>query len=399
MTNREIVRALVLFVVVGWLAGSARSSDDGADQPAVKVTKSQWGQTPDGSSIDLYTLTNASGMRATVMTYGATLTSVCVPDRAGRLDNVTLYLDTCDDYLRGHPLFGSVVGRYANRIAGAGFTLDGVQYALTPNAGANHIHGGRDGFQRLLWKAEPVQREQSAGVLLTHTSPDGHEGYPGTLKVSVLYEVTKDNQLRMEYRAVTDKPTHVNLTNHAYWNLGGALSGEILDHTLTLNADAYLPADAQKIPTGEIRTVADTVMDFRRPQPIGSRIQQVEGKNYDHCYVLNKQPDQRLSLAARVSDPKSGRVMEVFTTQPGVQFFTASFLSDRLGAGGRSYGPYHGFCLETQHYPDSPNRAHFPSTVLRPGATYHELTIHKFYVDTQPDSTSTSAAPGISRDD
>ena len=401
MTKREIVRALAGFVVgsAGWLAGLAFSFADAPEQPVASVTKSQWGQMPDGAPIDLYTLTNASGMRVTVMNYGATLTSVCVPDREGRLDNVTLYLDTCDDYLRGHPLFGSVVGRYANRIAGAGFTLDGVKYELTPNAGANHIHGGRDGFQRLLWKAEPVQREQAVGVRLTHTSPDGHEGYPGTLEVTVLYEVTDDNQLRMEYRAVTDKPTHVNLTNHAYWNLGGALSGEILDHALTLNADAYLPADAQKIPTGEIRSVADTVMDFRQPQQIGARIQQVEGKNYDHCYVLNKQPEQRLSLAARASDPKSGRVMEVFTTQPGVQFFTASFLSDRLRAGGTAYGPYHGFCLETQHYPDSPNRPHFPSTILRPGDTYHELTVHKFYVDKRPAGDATSPNPSLLKDD
>jgi aldose 1-epimerase len=386
MIKRDVIRMWVLLSVsaVGWWSGWTTSLADVSEQPTLGVRKTQFGQMPDGSPIDLYTLTNASGMRVAVMNFGATLTSVCVPDRDGQLDNVTLYLDTADDYLRGHPLFGSVVGRYANRIAGAGFTLDGERYELTPNAGANHIHGGREGFQRLLWEAEPVKREKAVGVRLTHTGPDGHEGYPGNLQVTVLYEVTDDNQLRMEYRAVTDKPTHVNLTNHAYWNLRGALSGDILDHVLTLNADAYLPTDDQKIPTGEIRPVEGTVMDFRQPCRIGQRIEQVEGKNYDHCYVLNKLADERLSLAARAVDPASGRVMEVFTTQPGVQLFTASFLSDRLRTSRGAYGPYHGFCLETQHYPDSPNQAHFPSTVLRPGQTYHELTIHQFSVESKP---------------
>lgn len=363
-----------------WAAHPANSLADIAQPTTATVQKSDFGQMPDGAPIQLYTLTNASGMRATVMNYGATLTSVQVPDRDGRLDNVTLYLDTSEDYLRGHPLFGSVVGRYANRIANARFRLDDVLYELTANAGDHHIHGGREGFQRLLWKAEPVQREQAVGVRLTHSSPDGHEGYPGKLDVTVLYEVTDDNHLRMEYWAVTDRPTVVNLTNHAYWNLGGAHAGEVLGHVLTLNADAYLPADQQKIPTGEIRAVDGTVMDFRQPRPIGERIQQVEDKNYDHCYVLNKPTDERLAFAARVVHPPTGRVMEVFTTQPGVQFFTASFLSDRFRGGGKPYGPYHGFCLETQHYPDSPNRPHFPSTVLRPGEEYHELTVHKFSV-------------------
>jgi aldose 1-epimerase len=386
MIERDVVRmwALLSVSVVGCWSGGTISWADVSEQPAASVQKTQFGQMPDGSPIDLYTLTNASGMRVTVMNYGATLTSVCVPDRDGQLDNVTLYLDTADDYLRGHPLFGSVVGRYANRIAGAAFTLDGERYELTPNAGANHIHGGREGFQRLLWEAEPVERDKAVGVRLTHTSPDGHEGYPGNLQVTVLYEVTDDNQLRMEYRAVTDKPTHVNLTNHAYWNLRGALSGDILDHVLTLDAEAYLPTDEQKIPTGEIRPVEGTVMDFRQPCRIGQRIEQVEGKNYDHCYVLNKPADERLSLAARAVDPASGRVMEVFTTQPGVQLFTASFLSDRLRTKRGAYGPYHGFCLETQHYPDSPNRPHFPSTVLRPGETYHELTVHRFSIESKP---------------
>jgi aldose 1-epimerase len=380
--RRVDIRVLMMLAVglVGAWAGGVCLAD-GPETPKTSVQTASFGQMPDGSLIELYTLTNASGMRVTVMNYGATLTSVCVPDREGRVENVTLYLDTADDYLRGHPLFGSVVGRYANRIAGAAFVLDCVRYELTPNAGQNHIHGGREGFQRLLWNAEPVRREGAAGVRLTHVSPDGHEGYPGTLNVTVLYELTDDNQLRMEYHAVTDKPTHVNLTNHAYWNLGGAHSGDILQHVLTLDADAYLPADQQKIPSGEIRQVEGTVMDFRQPRRIGERIEQVEDQNYDHCYVLNKPSNERLSFAARAVDPRSGRVMEVLTTQPGVQFFTAKFLSDRFRAGGQAYGPYQGFCLETQHYPDSPNRPNFPTTVLRPGETYHELTIHRFSVE------------------
>jgi aldose 1-epimerase len=331
--------------------------------------------------IDLYTLTNADGLEVQVMTYGATMTSVKTPDRDGHFRNITLHLDALEDYLRGHPLFGSVVGRYANRIAGARFVLDGAEHPITANAGDNHIHGGRRGFQKLVWKAVSFEREDGAGVELTHTSPDGHEGYPGNLETTVRYALTDDNRLTMEYTARTDKPTHVNLTNHAYWNLAGAGSGNVLGHELMLNADRYLTADEKKIPTGELRSVTGTPMDFTAPKRIGARIDQVEGQNYDHCYVLNKKPNERLSLAARVVERTSGRVMEVYTTQPGVQLYTAKGLSDRYRGGGASYGPYHGLCLETQHFPDSPNRPTFPSTVLRPGETYREITIHQFSVE------------------
>lgn len=362
-----------------WDPSAAAVEPPGPRQTAnVRLDKSVFGRMPDGRDVERYVLSNRSGMQVGVMTYGATLVSVVVPDRNGKPANVTLYLDTFDDYLAGHPLFGSVVGRYANRIAGARFTLDGKEFPLAANSGPNHIHGGRGGLQQVLWNAQPSEREHAVGVRLNHVSPDGHEGYPGRLEVTVLYELTEDNQLRIEYTATSDKPTHINLTNHAYWNLRGAGSGPILDHVLQLNADAYLPVDDQKIPSGEIRPVAGSVMDFRQPQRIGSRIEQVEGKNYDHCYVLNKPAGERLAFAARVTDPQSGRVMEVFTTQPGVQLFTASFLSDRLRAASGSYGPYHAFCLETQHYPDSPNRPQFPSTVLRPGETFREVTVHKF---------------------
>lgn len=352
-----------------------------ADTPrACTVAKSAFGQMPDGRPVDVYTLTNSQGLEVKVMNHGATLLSVQTPDRRGRLANITLHLDSHDDYLRGHPLFGSVVGRYANRIGGARIAIDGAEFPLTPNAGSNHIHGGREGFHKKLWDAQPCPGDGAAAVEMTLHSPDGDEGYPGTLRVTVRYEWNDDNVLKIEYTATTDKPTVVNLTNHAYWNLSGAGSGDVLDHRLTLYADAYLPADDQKVPTGEIRPVRGTVMDFTQPHAIGARIAQVEDQNYDHCYVLNKRPEESLTLAAQVEDPASGRVMEVWTTKPGVQFFTARFLSDRWQADGRPYAPYHGFCLETQHFPDSPNKPHFPSPVLRPGQSYHHVTVHKFRV-------------------
>jgi aldose 1-epimerase len=360
-------------------AGSLRADPpEPAAQPPIEVRLDAFGRTADGRQVDCYTLTSPGRLRVRVMTLGATLLTVEAPDRDGKLDHVTLYLDTLDDYLRGHPLFGSVVGRYANRIAGAKFTLDGKQHAVEANAGEHHIHGGRNGFQKLVWDAQPIFVGRSAGVELSLTSPDGDAGFPGTLRATVVYRLTTDNELVMDYTATTDKPTVVNLTNHAYWNLAGAGSGDALGHELMLAADHYLPSDAQKIPTGEIRPVEGTPMDFREPKTIGSRIKQVEGENYDHCYVLRKEPGERMWLAARVVEPRSGRVMEVFTTKPGVQLYTARPLGDRLRGGGKPYGPYHGFCLETQHYPDAPNKPNFPSPVLRPGQAYRATTMHRF---------------------
>jgi len=343
------------------------------------VRRSVFGKTSDGTSVDLYTLSNAHGVRAKVMTFGATLIAVEVPDRRGQLVNVTLALDSLDDYLKGHPLFGSIVGRYANRISGAKFVLDGVEYRLEANARGHHIHGGRHGFHKRLWRAVPERRPDAAAVKLRLRSPDGDAGFPGNLDVTVTYSLNNENELRIDYTATTDKPTVINLTNRAYWNLAGAGSGDVLSHRLLLHADHYLPTDARKIPTGEIRPVKGTPMDFTRPRPIGSRIDQVPG-GYDHCYVLNKRPGERFSLAARLDDPGSGRTMEVWTTQPGVQVYTANGLSDRFGVGGRRYGPRHAVCLETQHFPDSPNKPLFPSTVLRPGQTYREWTVHRFGV-------------------
>ncbi len=385
MTDKRFIPRTVFCLILAsvfsefiFLAPAPVRAADGP--PAPTVTRSLFGRLPDGAEVDLYTLTNAHGLEAKVMTYGATLTSVKTPDRDGRLANITLYLDSCDGYLRGHPLFGSVVGRYANRIAGAKFAIDGVEYPLTPNAGKVHIHGGRNGFQKQVWQAAPVPQADAAAVAFTLTSPDGEEGYPGTLRVQLVYSLNNDNELRLDYTATTDKATVVNLTNHAYWNLAGAGSGDILGHILTLQADAYLPADEQKVPTGEIRSVRGTVMDFTGPQPIGRRIKDVEGENYDHCYVVRRQPGESSVPAARVVDPHCGRVMEVWTTKPGVQLFTAKFLNGQLSGGGRPYGPYSGFCLETQHFPDSPNRANFPSPILRPNETYHHVTVHKFSV-------------------
>lgn len=354
-----------------------QKEEQGQRQVTLGVQKAFFGKTAEGQRVDLYTLTNTDGLKVKVMTLGATLIAVETPDREGHFENVTLYLDSFDDYLRGHPLFGSVVGRYANRIAGAKFTIDGTEYTVTANAGGNHIHGGRKGYHKLVWDAEPVREETSVGVALSLVSPDGEEGYPGRLTVTMKYLLNNDNELTMDYTAKTNKPTHVNLTNHAYWNLAGAGSGPVFEHVLTLNADRYLPSDKRRFPTGELRSVKGTPMDFTEPKTIGSRIDRVPG-GYDHCYVLHKDPGERLSLAARVEDPRSGRVMEVWTTQPGVQIYTANGMNSRLGAGGRSYGPNHALCLETQHYPDAPNKPHFPSTVLRPGETYHEVTKHRF---------------------
>ncbi len=335
-------------------------------------------RTEDGSVVDRYILMNDRGLRVKVITFGATITSVEIPDRDGKLDNVTLYCDSLDDYLAGrHAFFGCVAGRFANRIAKGKFTLDGRQYTLATNHGLHHLHGGEKGFDKHFWNAEPVKGDDSVGVTLSHVSPDGDEGYPGRLTATVAYTLNNDNQLTMAYTAVTDKPTVLNLTNHAYWNLAGAGSGDVLNHQLMLAADRFLPVNAGLIPLGQLHGVRDTPMDFTEPKTIGSRIEQVEG-GYDHCYVLNQQPDQQMSLAAHVVEPRSGRVMDVHTTQPGVQLYTGNFLDGGFSGGGVAYEKHYGFCLETQHFPDSPNHPEFPSTVLRPGENYQQTTVYKF---------------------
>ena len=355
-------------------AGPKRRSGSAS---TMSVAKDPFGKTRDGAAVDLYTLANSAGMKAKIMTFGATLTAVEVPDRQGKLDNVTLHLDSFADYYAGHPCFGSICGRYANRIAKAKFVLDGAPYTLAANNGKNHLHGGRVGFDKRVWKAEPVQGKGFAGVLMTYVSPDGEEGYPGTLSVKVQYSLTEDNRLSIDYMAAADKPTVLNLTNHAYWNL--AASGDVLGHELVIHADRYLPVDETLIPLGEFRPVKGTPMDFTVPHAIGSRIAQVNS-GYDHCYVLNKKLGEDLSLAARVVEPTSGRVLELYTTEPGVQLYTANGLNLKR-PGGVFYGNHYGFCLECQHFPDSPNQPLFPSAVLRPGKTYKQLTVHKFSVE------------------
>ncbi len=355
------------------------SPTDSHRETKMSIDKQPYGKMPDGTEVDQYTLTNTNGLKVKIITYGAMITSVEVPDRDGKFANVTLHRDSLKDYLAGHPYFGCAVGRYANRIARGKFTLDGKEYTLAINNKPNHLHGGDKGFDKYVWKAGPVQRDDSVGVAFTLVSPDGDEGYPGELKATVAYSLSADNELRMEYTATTDKPTVVNLTNHAYWNLAGARPGDVLEQELMLNADRFLPVDDGLIPLGELRPVKDSPMDFTQPNTIGSRIDQVEG-GYDHCYVLNKHQGEKMSLAARAVEPGSGRVMEIYTTQPAIQFYTGNFLDGTVSGGGVAYQKHFAFCLETQHYPDSPNRPEFPSTVLRPGETYHEVTVHKFSV-------------------
>lgn len=341
------------------------------------IDKRVIGKMPDGREVEQFVLTNANGLRVTIMTYGATITSVEVPDRDGKSANVTLYLDSFEKYLAGHPYFGSTVGRYANRIAKGRFTLDDTEYTLATNDKPNHLHGGPTGFGKRLWHAAPVEADDSVAVAFTYTSEDGEEGYPGKLDATVLYKLSDKNELVMDYTATTDKPTVVNLTNHAYWNLAGAGSGTVLDQLLTINADRFLPVDDTLIPLGEPDDVDETPMDFRKAKPVGSRIEQVEG-GYDHCYILNQPSVGEMTLAARLVDPGSGRVMEVHTTQPAIQFYAGNFLDGSLSGDGKTYGKHAALCLETQHYPDSPNRSEYPSTVLRPGETYRQTTVHKF---------------------
>jgi aldose 1-epimerase len=331
--------------------------------------------------VDLFMLDNGRGLTVRVMTYGATITAVEAPDRAGKRANVLLYGETLDQYLAGLPA-GAVIGRYANRIGGAKFSIDGVEYKVTANAGANHIHGGRRGFDKRVWKAQAVAGADWTGVRLSYTSPDGEEGYPGTVVATVTYAVTAANELRMEYTATTDKPTVVNLTNHAYWNLAGAGQGNVYANQLMINADRYVPADAALIPTGEMKSVAGTPLDFRSPQPVGARIAELAAtRGYDHGYVLNKKTPGELSWAARVVEPSSGRTMEVWTTYPSVQLYTANHLNGKLVVGGKPYVQHGALCLETQYFPDSPNKPQFPSPVLRPGQTYRHVTVHKFGVE------------------
>jgi aldose 1-epimerase len=345
----------------------------------MSIEKASYGTLPDGRPADLYTLTNANGLRVKLTNYGAITVSVEVPDRKGTLEDVTLGYGTLDGWLKNSAYFGATVGRYANRIAKGKFTLDGQTCTLATNNGENALHGGLKGFDKVLWQAEAVRTPGSVGVKFTYLSKDGEEGYPGNLSVTALYSLTNDNEFKAEFSATTDKPTVVNLAHHTYWNLAGPASGDVLGHVLMLNADRYTAVDAGLIPTGELKPVKGTALDFTTPTPIGARIAQVEG-GYDHNFVLRR-AEGKLALAARVVEPKSGRVMEILTDQPGIQFYSGNFLDGAVtGKGSVVYKKHHGFCLETQHFPDSPNKPDFPPVVLRPGQTYRHTMLHKFSV-------------------
>ena len=362
---------------VGCKAASAQISGKTAGKAGIRVES--FGRTPDGREVTLYALTNANGLRARVIDYGAILVSLGVPDRKGKLADIALGFDDLDSYVRRNHLFGATVGRYANRIENASFTLDGIEYKLTANAGKNHIHGGGNKrFDKVVWKGRPSQNEEGVCVQFTHLSKDGEEGFPGNLDCIVTYILTNKNELRISYKATTDKPTIVNLTNHSYFNLAGAGNGDVRGHEIMINAGLYTPAGEGLIPTGEVHSVKNMPLDFTEPKTIGSRIDQLtETRGYDHNYVLNK-PNGPLDLASRVYEPVSGRVMEVYTTEPGMQFYTANGMRGIKGKDGKVYQRHYGFCLETQHFPDSPNKPHFPSTVLRPDGEYNTVTIFKF---------------------
>lgn len=351
----------------------------------MSIERSDFGKTQQGEAVELYSLRNANGLTAKVITYGAVIYSLEVPDRDGHLANVTANCASLADYETKSPCFGALLGRYANRIAHGQFMLDGRRVSLSLNAAPHHIHGGFRGFHKRVWKAEPIQSGDAVGLKLTYTSKDGEEGYPGNLVCTVLYELNNQNEWKMDYTAQTDKATVINLSNHSYWNLAGAQSGTVLNQVLTVNANKYLLADDALIPTGAIVPVDGTPVDFRKPHRVGERIDQIKEKQfggYDHCMVINREKTGDLVFCAKLHDTQSGRTMEVFTTQPGVQIFSANFQSASLQApGGYVYPRHLGLCLETEHFPDSPNEPQFPSTVLRPRETYRATTIHKFSIE------------------
>jgi len=372
--------------LVGCSSTTACKSNGAVTGPT--IGKTEFGNLPDGRPIELYTLRNSHGMEATIMTYGGIVTSLKVPDKNGNFGDVVLGFDNSESYTQASyvnacPYFGGLIGRYGNRIAKGQFSLDGTTYTLAANNGVNNLHGGPVGFDKVLWTAQSQMTSDGPSLILTYLSKDGDQGFPGNLSVTATYTVTEDNALRLAFKATTDKDTVCNLTHHSYFNLAG--HGTVLDHVVYINADKFTPVDSTQIPTGELRPVAGTPFDFTTPTPIGAHINDTNddqirsGPGYDHNFVLNKSRSGELSLAARVSEPESGRVMEVWTTSPGLQFYTGNSLNGTLtGKGGEVYVQRSGFCMEAQAFPDSPNHPEFPSTELKPGEIYQNTIIFKF---------------------
>lgn len=371
-----------------WAASppAAAKLDSQATGGKMDYRKKSWGKV-DGKPVSIYYMTNGNGMRADISNYGGIVRCLEVPDRNGKIDDIVLGYASVAEYLESSPYFGAIVGRYGNRIAKGRFTLDGKEYTLAVNNGPNHLHGGLKGFDKVIWDAEPYMDEDGVHLKLSYLSKDGEEGYPGNLNVTIIYTLTKNNELKIDYEATTDKPTVLNVTHHGYFNLAGHGKGDILSHEMMINADRFTPVDETLITTGELRPVRGTPFDFTSPRKIGERINQRDdeqiryGGGYDHNFVLNKRGEE-MSLAARVYEPTTGRVMEVLTTEPGVQFYAGNFLDgSNIGKGGKVYRHRYGFCLETQHFPDSPNKQDnkdFPSVVLRPGEKFTSQTIYRF---------------------
>jgi aldose 1-epimerase len=379
MNGTMVFRCVAFLAFLAMMLLPGRLSALGGDSGKIeRVKKNSFGKLPDGTEIQQFTLRNGQGAVAKVITYGATLTELWIPGKSGKNADVVLGFDNLAGYLTDHPYFGATVGRYANRIAKGQFSLDGRQYSLFINNGPNSLHGGKIGFNRRVWKAEPVALAHGAAVKFTCISEDNEEGYPGRLTVRVTYELSDENALKITYAASTDKPTVVNLTNHSYFNLSGAGSGDILKEVLQLDADRYTPVDSTLIPTGELKSVEGTPFDFRKPTAIGERYAQVPGTGgYDHNFVLNGEAGS-LRKSGELYDPVSGRQMELWTTEPGVQIYMAIGLNGAIKGIGGAYRQFGALCLETQHFPDSPNHPNFPATVVRPGNDYQSETIYKF---------------------
>ncbi len=378
ITGISIIVALVI-LIAGCKSGNKGDNTSEQKNPKCKVEKSFFGKMPEGDSVMLYTLRNEKDYVVKITNFGGIITEIHTPDKSGKMGNIALGFDNLDQYLAGHPNFGALIGRFGNRIANAQFTLEGETYLLAANNGKNSLHGGLKGFDDVLWAPEVISCDERAALKLTYVSPDGEEGYPGTLNVTVTYELIMD-QLFITYEAETDKATPINLTNHTYFNL--ACEGTILDHILYINATKYTPVNDELIPTGELANVEGTPFDFRKPFVIGERIEEIGGDpgGYDHNFVLDGSSDEKV-LAAKLMDPESGRFVEVITTEPGVQFYTGNFLNGTLSSGDVTYVKNSGMCLETQHFPDSPNQPDFPNSILRPGEKFISQTIFRFGVE------------------